>query len=48
MFTAAECRRKATEKLALAERDIRHRRKLQNAAEAWLVLASRMEDAPQE
>jgi hypothetical protein len=48
MFTSAECRRKPAEKLALAERDIRHRRKLQNAAEAWLILASVMDEAPQE
>ena len=41
MFTAAECRAKAAEKLELAERNPRHRRKLLNAAKAWLILASR-------
>jgi hypothetical protein len=46
MFTAAECREKAAEKLAHAEREIGYRKKkLQNAAEAWLILASKMEDA---
>jgi hypothetical protein len=49
MFTAAECREKAADKLAQAERDIGHRKKkLQNAAEAWLILASKMEDRPAE
>lgn len=47
MFTAAECREKAAEKLAQAERDIGYRkRKLQDAAKAWLVLASKVEDRP--
>jgi hypothetical protein len=47
MFTAAECREKAADKLAQAERDIGQRKKkLQNAAEAWLILASRMENSP--
>ncbi|WP_176422243.1 hypothetical protein [Bradyrhizobium sp. 2S1] len=47
MFTAAECREKAAEKLAQAERDIgRRQKKLQLAAEAWLVLAAVMEDCP--
>jgi hypothetical protein len=41
MFTAAECREKATEKLEQVERDIGDRKeKLQNAAEAWLILAN--------
>jgi hypothetical protein len=49
MFTAAECREKAAEKLAQAERDIGQRKKkLQNAAEAWLILASKMEAIPVE
>ena len=49
MFTAAECREKAADKLAQAERDIGYRKKkLQNAAEAWLILASRIEDIPPE
>jgi hypothetical protein len=44
MFTAAECREKAADKLAQAQRDIGHRKKkLQDAAEAWLILASRLE-----
>jgi hypothetical protein len=46
MFTAAECREKA-DKLAQAERDIGQRKKkLQNAAKAWLILTSRMESSP--
>ena len=49
MFTAAECREKAADKLAQAERDIGQRKKkLQNAAEAWLILASKMEAIPAE
>jgi hypothetical protein len=49
MFTAAECREKAADKLAQADRDIGSRKKkLQNAAEAWLILASKMEVAPAE
>lgn len=44
MFTAADCREKAAEKLAQAEHDIgRRKKKLQDAAEAWLILASKME-----
>jgi hypothetical protein len=47
MFTAAECREKAAEKLAQAERDIGYRKqKLQNAAEAWLILATKVEERP--
>jgi hypothetical protein len=42
MFTIVECKAKAAEKLAQAERDPRHRRKLLNAAKAWLILASRI------
>jgi hypothetical protein len=49
MDTAAECREKAAEKLAQAEHNIgRAKKKLQNAAEAWLLLASRMEVRPAE
>jgi hypothetical protein len=49
MFTAAECREKAAEKLAQAERNIGRRQKtLQDAAEAWLLLAARLEDRPEE
>jgi hypothetical protein len=41
--------KKAAEKLAQAERDIGQRKKkLQNAAEAWLILASKMEAIPAE
>jgi hypothetical protein len=43
MFTKAECIAKAIEKLARDEQNPRNRRKLQKAAEAWLLLASRME-----
>ena len=39
MFTSAECRAKAEEKLAQAERDHQHSRRLIDAAEAWLFLA---------
>jgi hypothetical protein len=42
MFTAAECRVRAEEKLAQAACDDRHRRRLNTAAEAWLILASQM------
>ncbi|QIG97532.1 hypothetical protein [Bradyrhizobium sp. 6(2017)] len=49
MFTAAECREKAAEKLAQAERNIGHRQKrLRRDAEAWLVLAGIMDDCPKE
>ncbi len=40
--TSAECRTVAEEKLAEADRDKRHRRRLITAAEGWLVLASRL------
>jgi hypothetical protein len=40
MFTSAECRAYAEQKLAQAEHDERHRRRLITAAEAWLNLAS--------
>ena len=47
MFTAEECREKAADKLAQAERDIGYRKKkLLSAAKAWLVLAGRMEVEP--
>jgi hypothetical protein len=42
MLTSAECRAHAEEKLAQAERDDRHRRRLVTAAEAWLVLANQV------
>ena len=40
MFTSAECRAHAEQKIAQAEHDPRHRRRLITAAEAWLNLAS--------
>ena len=48
MFTQAECKAKAAEKLAQAERDPSHRRKFESAAKAWLILASKLEDDPKE
>jgi hypothetical protein len=44
----SQCKAQAAEKLAQAEREPRHRRKLQNAAKAWLILASKIEDEPKE
>jgi hypothetical protein len=40
MFTSAECRAHAEQKLEQAEHDQQHRRRLITAAEAWLNLAS--------
>jgi hypothetical protein len=49
IFTADECREKAADKLAQAARNIGHRRnELQNAAEAWRLLASKIDDTPSE
>jgi hypothetical protein len=45
MFTAAECRAKALEKITQAGLDKRRRRSLLNAANAWLLLASRLDAA---
>jgi hypothetical protein len=42
MLTSAECRVQAEQKLAQAERDERHRKRLIAAAEAWLFLASQL------
>ena len=42
MFTSAECRAHADEKLARAEREPRNRRRLTTAAEGWLFLAGQM------
>jgi hypothetical protein len=42
MFTSAECRAIAEQKLAEAERDERHSKGLIAAAEAWLLLANRL------
>jgi hypothetical protein len=41
-LTSVECRTLAEEKLAEADRDKPHRRRLITAAEGWLVLASRL------
>jgi hypothetical protein len=41
-LTSAECRTLADEKLAEADRDQRHRKRLITAAEGWLFLASRL------
>lgn len=43
MFTIAECRMKIIQKRALAASDPRHRRKHLNAAESWLILATKLE-----
>ena len=43
MFSSAECRARAEQKLKLAERDPRHRRRLNRAAQAWLILDEREE-----
>ena len=42
MFTIAECRAQAEQKLAQAEHDDRHRKRLITAAEAWLLLAGQL------
>ena len=42
MLTSAECRALAEQKLAQAERDLRHSRRLINAAEGWLILAGQL------
>jgi hypothetical protein len=43
MFTSAECRVRAEQKLKLAESDPRHSRRLTTAAQAWLMLADKEE-----
>ena len=45
MLTSAECRVRAEEKLAQAQRNDRNRRRLITAAEAWLFLASQVRRA---
>lgn len=45
MFTSAQCQALAEEKLAQAERDDRHRKRLITAAEAWLFLANQLRQA---
>ena len=42
VYTSAECRAQAEQKLAQAEHDDRHRNRLITAAEAWLFLASQL------
>jgi hypothetical protein len=44
LFTPAQCRSKAEAKLALADRDEAARETLVADAEAWLLLADRLED----
>jgi hypothetical protein len=44
MPTAAECRKKAHELTALAERDPEHKAKHINDAAGWLLLANRTEE----
>lgn len=44
MFSAAECRLIALQKIAQAERDKRNRRTLTSAAEAWLFLARQRDE----
>jgi hypothetical protein len=46
MHTANECRAIAQAKLDEAKRNPRHRKSLTTAAEAWLLLAKRVEDRP--
>jgi hypothetical protein len=45
MFTSADCRAMAEQKLAQAERDDHHRQRLITAAEGWLLLASKLKDS---
>jgi hypothetical protein len=48
MFTVDQCREKAADKLAQAARNIGYRKEaLREDAAAWLLLASKIEDAPQ-
>jgi hypothetical protein len=42
MFTSAECRAFAEQKIAEADRNERHRIRFINAAQAWLILASQL------
>jgi hypothetical protein len=44
VFTWAQCRTIAEQKLAQAEHDDRHRRRLITAAQAWLFLASKLSE----
>jgi hypothetical protein len=48
-FTADQCREKAADKLAQAARNIGQRRiTLRDAAEAWLLLASKIGEVPKQ
>ena len=42
MFTSAECRAQAEQKLAQADHDDRHRKRIITAAEGWLFLVSQL------
>jgi hypothetical protein len=42
MHSSYECRARAEQKFAEAEHDPRHRKRLIDAGQAWLILASRM------
>jgi len=42
MSGAAECQKRGAQKMEQAEQEPRHRRKLMAAAQAWLLLASRL------
>ena len=42
MLTSADCQERAHEKLAEAEHNPLHQRRLRNAAEAWLILANQL------
>ena len=42
MFTSAECRERAEQKLAQADGDSRNRKRLITAAEGWLFLAGQL------
>jgi hypothetical protein len=44
MFTAAECRAIALQKIEQARQDKRHCRKLKSAAESWLFLAQKLDE----
>jgi hypothetical protein len=43
MFTSAECRERAEGKIAEAERQPGHEKRLRTAAQGWLVLAEIVE-----
>jgi hypothetical protein len=42
MLTSAQCRAKADEKFAQAERQPRHRKRLLTAADGWVIVAGIM------